>query len=744
MAVNESYYGAKDTWYNPGDRGLKYSRFGDTATTPSLKTFGFGYSQGIVKPREMVDNSVCKSALGTESDLCHIKYYKRTGDPYHTENFDTMPFCLCGRTGNYANSFAEYTASESETSPQIPSYLMEPYTYTSIANNNLFPLLDFDYKRMRGFIFVSAGDGTRNGARSFVSLEAYCDKDNAESYVHYPYIYNMGVRMYYDIGESDPAFVDVERNYTYPTDFADGMLVFNPLYIGKGIPVQTGEKLNDGYYLALLNNYRIGNMTGRLLLMGLIAHDYRYDFISGSTNRAVVAGDMEVRQDGNYRWWVKQYWDGFKEYAMRQVACLGFQFVLKSEDLNLPITNENVYMGVLDENYVGHGEFTHGRDNKYNEQYKLISANDSPYSPPDAPSPYSKETKSHKYTGTTYSLNTIYIDPAGLGREDALSVRDLIQAARAVPEDEIEKAGMYGQDPSQRLVRAWRLFAKDFVNTYARSTFKVGEYDTGAYAYHTQQSSPGVFDCGTVKVQRIHNNFLDFEPYTTVRVYAPFCGSIEIPPSFVMGHKVRLEESIHPHTGDIVANVFIDGIFYDSIKGNCAEEIGLSAEQSATFALAQHQYKYQALNGVIKTANAVAGGIAGSSIAASYGNTTGTYSQAISGALGAASGALEVGNNMYLAGHSSPAITQVTTSSPSVQYAYITEPYVLILSPKMYYNNEQLEKYKNVRGVPVAEARKLSQCSGFTQCSEIVLDGIDATSTEKEMIREMLRKGVIL
>ena len=66
-------------------------------------------------------------------------------------------------------------------------------------------------------------------------------------------------------------------------------------------------------------------------------------------------------------------------------------------------------------------------------------------------------------------------------------------------------------------------------------------------------------------------------------------------------------------------------------------------------------------------------------------------------------------------------------------------PYLLIE-----FNEAQFStKYVEEQGLPAVVKRTLSECEGFTQASNPILDGIPCTEAEKERIRSALAAGLI-
>lgn len=62
-------------------------------------------------------------------------------------------------------------------------------------------------------------------------------------------------------------------------------------------------------------------------------------------------------------------------------------------------------------------------------------------------------------------------------------------------------------------------------------------------------------DFGTIEVPRYSGTFYDFEPYTTLTLYIPYIGYIDLKPTEVVGSTLRISGYIHLTTGEIAVNV---------------------------------------------------------------------------------------------------------------------------------------------------------------------------------------------
>ena len=62
-------------------------------------------------------------------------------------------------------------------------------------------------------------------------------------------------------------------------------------------------------------------------------------------------------------------------------------------------------------------------------------------------------------------------------------------------------------------------------------------------------------DFGTIKVDRYSGTFYDFEPYTTLTLYIPYIGYVDLKPTEVVGSTLSIRGYVHLTTGELTVNV---------------------------------------------------------------------------------------------------------------------------------------------------------------------------------------------
>ena len=283
-------------------------------------------------------------------------------------------------------------------------------------------------------------------------------------------------------------------------------------------------------------------------------------------------------------------------------------------------------------------------------------------------------------------------------------------------------------------------------------------------------------DFGSVNIREYWGSALDYSPNTKIHAMLPFIGSVQLSTDDVMGTTVGLVYRIDLLSGHLVAMITVNDDVLYQFTGECAVAVPLTG--------ADWSRVYGAIAGTIA---AVAVGVAGASAAGtataglSQTATAAEYvaaqadfdymSAAISGAGQSQLSALEssarqlnaaamraigrrnaaeaakVAGAFALGGNTVNQIMgakfQVAhsgTISGSAGLLGIRRPYIYIEYP----NQSLPENYKHFYGYPANMHANLGSLSGFTQCYQVLLTGVNGTDSEIAEILELLKEGVYL
>lgn len=222
-------------------------------------------------------------------------------------------------------------------------------------------------------------------------------------------------------------------------------------------------------------------------------------------------------------------------------------------------------------------------------------------------------------------------------------------------------------------------------------------------------------DCGYIETPLCEGNFLDFWNLKC-KLFLPFYGYVDIEPEYWMGAKLGVYYRFNCMDGSfmcwVTSKAFRSDMDADDVigqySGNACIHLPISSQSYS-----------QIVNGLITTGASVVGAVAGG---AAGGKIAGTIASGAAAAI-----------------TSRPTLNKSNSYSGSSALMSKRTPYLLIE-----FNEAQFStKYVEEQGLPAVVKRTLSECEGFTQASNPILDGIPCTESEKERIRSALAAGLI-
>lgn len=248
----------------------------------------------------------------------------------------------------------------------------------------------------------------------------------------------------------------------------------------------------------------------------------------------------------------------------------------------------------------------------------------------------------------------------------------------------------------------------------------VGNMGTGVQMFGlTTQYIP--VNMGTVKVPERWGGALDYDPYSHCEMFIPFCGFVQIPIAEIMDSYVTLYYYVDLFSGDCIAEVGADRrdgrrVVIASHKGNCKINCALTGKNYGEF-----------YANLMSSAPRAVGNFG---VNMAQGNILGAGTGLIADASQVAS--------------SSPRVERsgAYTGAGSILAGYT--PYIIFTQPIQQYP----ENYSKYVGYPSYVTRTLTEVSkaggGFTMVAEVIDNTVPATDTEKKMIEDLLKEGVIL
>lgn len=243
-----------------------------------------------------------------------------------------------------------------------------------------------------------------------------------------------------------------------------------------------------------------------------------------------------------------------------------------------------------------------------------------------------------------------------------------------------------------------------YISPTEESNIIIGTLDTNIVANKVTLYYVTV-DLGSIDVKEYWQNFLDYQPYTRLKLFLPYIGIVDLPTDLFMNNSVAIKYRIDIISGACVAVVSNRDNVICTFTGNCSTKIPLSNNDHSN-AIGNTLVGIAGLAGSVATGNAVGAVANTASIVAGLKERI-----QISGSLSTAHGIL-----------------------------INDKPFLMIERP----DTEIPENYAGLKGYTSNISMKLSATSGFTKISDIKLDGLSCTDAEKEELLNMMQNGIYL
>lgn len=218
------------------------------------------------------------------------------------------------------------------------------------------------------------------------------------------------------------------------------------------------------------------------------------------------------------------------------------------------------------------------------------------------------------------------------------------------------------------------------------------------------------FDCGTLNIAEYYSNFIDYVG-TTAKLYLPFVGYTSIEPEYFQNGKLQVK-----YRFNIIDGSFIAFVISSSSKSNLKDSVIATYSGNCCVHIPLTGLNYSSM----------VSGVVGSGLKGLSSLATGNVGGALSSAMEVAQAKPQMENsNGYNA-----------TSS----FLGIRTPYLLISRTVSNFS----ENYAKENGLPYNVTEKIGNLTGFTIVDNIILDNLNITETEKQMISALFTKGIFL
>lgn len=442
----------------------------------------------------------------------------------------------------------------------------------------------------------------------------------------------------------------------------------------------------------------------------------------------------------------------FADYVRKCVAYTGMYFTDSYHKYTVTETLDgtNVYLGTIDANGITHGQYTHGTDNLNQQQNNW---NDdvfekTPYNP-NKPQPTNENDKGD----LTTHLNSGYYETSAIYYATTeTQIRKFIDFMNTYsPTDADLTADFKGVNPSDYITNIL-YFPFDVMYSGVAQQIYLSTLNTTATGLKFS-STYGItyVDFGSIFIERYFNDFRDFAPYTKLSVDIPFSNTVELDISEFYNHYLNIKMCIDFTTGDTITLILRDNLVVKTVSGNCAVQLPISALAMATYQdtinslqanakIIEEQATTNTANTLINTGVGIAAGAATEGLSTTMLNPATTL---ISGAAQRDILIEQGKRNEYSLTHTTPSPVQISggTTNSMMMLEYI--PRYTITRCKTL-NNINYNVYGKTTGYATVQQGIVSDFSGLIVCADVEFNSISATSTEQDMIKNLLKSGVVV
>lgn len=739
MAVNENIWGTPETWDNVLHENAKTSH----------QTMWQKVLTSVLPMNQLVDNSPCfVGALGNwyiANPICF------------DENEATFP--LYDVPGNkhdwlviynstrywygYNGSLSGYNTTTKWSTWQSPDM---PDTSAEYFNR---PLFNFKIKKVCLLPYVHCqADTGQTTEKHMYPLGEYI-ASHAEQY---PYITGVCARFLYDSSDTDtPDWIDAADHIDDQLSFSANYN-FSDEFKNSGI-FNTGFDSSYSVMIGATNkNY--------IYLMGFKGGERKYIsrnivFIYCPVGLDPDPTHYVYNDDKDYVMYLRRWSDELKEEIYTQLAFSGFFFIGEGTNYSsIALNDQNMFLGTIESDNCTHGNYTRGEDNENSKQWQWEDTSDSEYDPDEPEPPFDPNAYDGSMgSGLLYSFSPP-TDIYNISDDRFINLVSKLWDAMALvpagdPLNDYVLDTFLTTNPIDSILSC-KYFPVSIDLGGSSTTVKLGKFDTEIQARKLLLNMQN-FDCGNILVFPTfgngNTNWID--KLTTIILYLPFCGSVQLDPELYMNRYVNVEYAIDILTGNCSAYVSFTSdngkrVITDIASGNCAIDMPITGIQHIT--LDSQLYNATEQIKAVKINNAISGlqQLGGLGAAIASGNPMYGASNAF-GFLGSAYNAVhgeEVAE--YNLQHTQLPIKMIGTTGATTGAMCELYPTIIFERPVLPDSKKFSEAaYASTVGYACCISSTVSAFKGYTEFANVEMN-FEATAQEKAMLQGLLKQGVII
>lgn len=458
--------------------------------------------------------------------------------------------------------------------------------------------------------------------------------------------------------------------------------------------------------------------------------------------------------------------DQFREDVRQATAGFGLFFVEGDANKNLPLDDENMFLGILEDG-IGNGKYSHGEDNKNQDQWNWDDMHENDYDPnqePEVPDIWSNNFPSQLLTYDHTLMNHWF----------AFADGDIYWAMRginAVDLENVDEDATYGMNPIDGVLQARRVYLN--YNLCTSELAETGDVDfvvIGELIVPLAQTPPSPthtgklikknhmysFNCGYKDVTEPQdpyamNDFRSYTPFTSAVFYDAFCGVVEIDPAKIMNKRLKVVQTVDFLTGDKITSLYSKNLSADdtqytriaTLQGNCSEEIPINGLATSEYQRNKYMMSKQMIVSAIGMAGSALMGAAGATISATMGNPAGGSLQLAGSEMNIASTVVDLMMQKHVYDHTIPSAVKVSNGTTNVESGVVFPPCIIMFNPKMIEEYNEAE-YGLLTGFAGYKIDTLANCGVGTHVVSHPKLNVPCTSSELFIIYDQLQKGIFV
>ena len=277
-------------------------------------------------------------------------------------------------------------------------------------------------------------------------------------------------------------------------------------------------------------------------------------------------------------------------------------------------------------------------------------------------------------------------------------------------EDFLDNFHPFKNNPSEALI-SLMAYPMDINSSGSDSPIICGNYDCSPASGKVVNNLFNTKTLGSVNIPLTFNNFLDYSPYTTVNLFLPFIGFVELDVDEVMGANISVFYRVEVITGTCVAYVKVKKGTMDAILYQYAGNMGITLPLSGS--------DFSRVYSLLATASV---GVLGSVLGA---------------------GALTMGATAGFAGQavaSKPPVHKTGSLSGNSGMCGNLVPYVVINTVIP----DTPDGYKALKGKPTNKYLRIGDLQGFVQLDRFYLNIPNITDEERIELDVLLKEGIFV